>query len=79
VRAHDERTPASAGARATARWCKRQARGSFVVPVELFAHEVEALVRCGLLPRARAHDRRWVGHAVARLVERVLRPAGPAR
>ena len=34
-------------ARATARWRRRKARGSFVVPVELFDHEVEALIDMG--------------------------------
>ena len=80
VRARDDadgksspRNAASPGARATARWRERRARGSFVVPVEVFGHEVEVLVQIGLLPREQAHDRGWIGYAVERLVERVVR------
>ena len=71
--------PASAGARATARWRRRKAKGSFVVPVELFNDEVHALVRLGLLPPGDASHRRRIGRAVADLVERVLERSARGR
>ena len=70
------RDAASPGARATARWRRRLAKGSLVVPVELFDHEVEALIRHGFLDRADARARRRIGRAVADLVEQVL--SGPS-
>ena len=74
------RDAASPGARATARWRERRARGSIVAAVEVFGHEVEVLVQLGLLQREQAHDRGWIGYAVERLVERVQRRRmGPAR
>ena len=60
---------------ATARWRRRKARGSCVVPVELFDHEVEALIRLGFLGARRLPARRRIGRAVADLVERVLERA----
>lgn len=68
----EDGTTISAGAIATARWRERKAQGSFVVPVELFKHEVEGLVRRGLLPRDEADDRYAIGAAVARVIEAVL-------
>ena len=65
----------SAGAIATARWRERKAQGSFVVPVELFKHEVEGLVRRGLLRRDQVDDRYAIGVAVAGLVEAVVKRA----
>ena len=64
--------PASRGARATARWRERRAQGSLVVPVELFAEEVEALVRTGWLDPRYAAARPRIGRAVADLVEHVV-------
>jgi hypothetical protein len=68
-----DRPSASARAMATARWRERKAIGSFMVPVEVFQHEVEALVRRGLLQRDQADDRYAVGYAIAQLVERLLK------
>jgi hypothetical protein len=67
--------PRSPGALATARWRRRKAKGSLIVPVELFNDEVQALVRLGFLPPGDASHRRWIGRAVAGLVERVLERA----
>lgn len=58
---------------ATARWRERKAIGSFMVPVELFQHEVQGLVRRGLLRRDHVDDRHAIGYAVAQLVERLLK------
>ena len=69
------RDAASPGARATARWRRRKARGSCVVPVELFDHEVEALIDHRFLERADARARSRIGRAVAKLVEHVLERA----
>ena len=60
---------------ATRLWRERKAQGSFVVPVELFKHEVEGLVRRGLLRRDQVDDRYAIGVAVAGLVEAVVKRA----
>ena len=74
------RDATSPGARATARWRRQLAKGLLVVRVELFNHEVEALIHHGFLERADAHARRRIGRAVADLVEHVLkRAARPQR
>jgi hypothetical protein len=72
---HRRNDPNSSGARATARWRQRRARGSLVVPVELFGDEVQALVRLGLLPPGDASHRGRIGSAIEDLVERVLERA----
>ena len=66
------RDAASPGARATARWRRRKAQGSFIVPVELFDYEIEVLIRTGYLERAEAGARDRIGLAVSGLVWRVL-------
>jgi hypothetical protein len=65
----------TAAAEATRRWRERRAKGSRIVPVELFGYEIEDLVKRGLLAHAKIGDREEVGYAVARLVERVIRRA----
>lgn len=76
---HSRSDPASAGARATARWRRRRARGSLIVPVELFNDEVQVLIRLGLLPSGDASHRRLIGRAAADLVERVLERTARSR
>ena len=65
--------PASPAAAATRLWRKRRARGLRVVPVELFGHEIEELVRRRFLKPDQAQDRFEIGRAVARVLERLCR------
>ena len=73
----DDKDAGSAGAMATARWRERKAQGSFMVPVELFKHEVDWLVRRGLVRCDQVDDRYAIGDAVARLVEAVVKRTRP--
>lgn len=70
---HAKRDPNSAAAAATRLWRERRARKLRVVPVEIFEHEVRALVRLGYLSRSQMDDRDRVGAAIARLLEVVSR------
>ena len=67
------RDPESAAAAATRLWRERQAIGLRVVPVEVFAHEINELICRRFLKRDQAHDRVAIGRAVARVLERLCR------
>jgi hypothetical protein len=50
-----------------------------VVPVEVFDHEADMMIRLGWLDQRDRQHRRRVGRAVADLLERVLDRAARAR
>jgi hypothetical protein len=75
---HDarDRDAGSAGARATAEWRRRRQQGAALVTVEISAEDIELLIARRWLAADEARDRRGVGDAVTRLLDRVFGQLG---
>lgn len=67
-----DRNSRSPGARSRRRWRRRRSEGLILTPVELWQHEVSALVQLGLLRPDEIRDREAVAGAIGALLDEAI-------